>query len=890
MPSFQGLGNRAVAWRIIVVACLCALAIKMLFPHGQLALAIDSSPAALGSTQNAADREQVVVAGFAKSNLTPDAIRELDAMNIKLSNIPSVEQVRSAASVKTPATLNNDIRMAPLIERLRTVAGNTELEKQLLLQAVEESLLRGRYISKDGSAVAIYAELTGSHQERLNAAREIQQLVAAEKTPGLRWVVTGAPVVSGFVGDLILQQLAIVLPAAILIFTAVILLAFRSVVVVVATMTSIGVALLWTLAVTVALQWPLNLVTVIIPPLILTLAISYSMHVVSSHADRGSLASGLVTVRLPLALSALTSAIGLAALGFNSLFSVQQFAVLGAVGAVAAALSAWTVLPIFLAMRSTPPQLWPPLNSVLILAAKRIVNAVIDRSALILRLGVVAIVICAIGASLVEPGARYVRDLPAKQPVRQAYEEISTAFGGATRFYIDIRGATKDVMLDPNVMNTVDKLQSWLLDQEEIGGAISPLNFIKRLKQAFGSGDESDYTIPESASMAKQLVYIAAPEDIYRYANRSFSHMRIELTTPITDTPKLRALFDRIQTRLELLPAGLEAEIGGDAIALTEVIEKLTGGQLKSLAIAGLAIYLLLSLLFASFRVGAMAMLPNALPVLAYFALLGFTGTPLGPTTALVACIVLGIAVDDTLHLLVRFSQLARELANEEQASRAAVEEVLRPISLTTAATCLGFLTLVISPFHSQVMFGLLAAATLCIAWASDLLIAPAVSARSAIVTIWDHIRLDLGSEPQRTIPLMADMTERQARLLALNGSVKQLTRGENLVCQGETGKEMFVVLDGQFGVHQIDASGSSNELAVLTRGATIGEVGHFSSSRMATVTATNQSRVLVLDAEILERLRRRHTAVAALVYRNLNRIQAGRMKPAPVTNTAPQS
>ncbi len=888
MPTFQGLSNRAMGWRLLVVAGLSLLALVILYPNGNFALAIDSSPAALGSTQTAGSGDHIVIAGFAEQGLSARGIGELERLDRTLRDVPGVLQVRSAATVKTPMTQDQDIRMATLSARLEASTGDAARTSQLLQLAVEEPLLRGRYISRDGRAVAIHAELSGTHQQRLDTASQLQELVAMQDSADLRWEITGSPVVSGVVGELILHQLSIVLPAAILIFTGVIMLAFRSVVVLLATMASIGVALLWTLALTVALGWPLNLVTVIIPPLILTLAVSYSMHVVSAHADRGDLATGLGTVRLPLALSALTSAIGLAALGFNSLFSVQQFAMLGALGAVAAALAAWTVLPLILALRSTAPTLWPPLNSVLIQTARRIVNAVIDRSTVILRVGVAAVVVCALGASLVEPGARYVRDLPADQPVRQAYEEISREFGGATRFYVDIHGAAKDVMLDPSVMATVDKLQSWLLEQDEIGGAISPLDFIKRLKQAFGSGAASDYAVPESADMAKQLVYIAAPEEIYRYANRSFSYMRIELTTPITDTPELRALFDRIEDRLQLLPTGLQANIGGDAVALTEVIEKLTGGQLKSLAIAGLAIYLLLSLLFASFRVGAMAMLPNALPVLAYFALLGFTGTPLGPTTALVACIVLGIAVDDTLHLLVRFSQLARELANEEQASRAAVEEVLRPITLTTAATCLGFLTLVISPFHSQIMFGLLAATTLCIAWASDLLIAPAVSARSAIVTIWDHIRLDLGSDPQRTIPLMADMSERQARLLALNGSVRPLQSQEDLIRQGEHGKEMYVVLDGQLSVHQRDANGQSHELAVLERGATLGEVGHFSATRMATVTALSPARVLVLDAEILERLRRRHTAVAALVYRNLNRIQAGRAAlPAPANQPA---
>ncbi len=873
--GFVALSPRAIGLRAILLVALTLFAGLALFPNGQLALAVDSSPAALGGEQTNDSTDHIVIAGLSNAPLTPDAIRELARVERQLREQSELSSIHSAVSVKTPATLGLDIVMATLIGRLQAANGEPAGEREAILQATQEPLLRGRYISTDGRSVAIHGELHGSHAQRQQAARSIDDLLEALPHGTLRWEMTGAPLISGLIGDLIMRQMTIVLPASLLIFTTVILLAFRSLLVLLGTLISILAALLWTLGVCAALSWSLNLVTVILPPLVLTLAVSYAMHVVSAHADQQSLEKGLHSIRLPLILSALTTAVGLSALGLNSLFSVQQFAALGSIGTVMAALSAWTILPLFLAFKKAPPKLWPPLNSALLWVATRIVHVAIEHSSSILRLGLLVALICALGATLIQPGARYVRDLPMEQPVRQAYEDISRAFGGATRFEIDIEGASAGIMLAPDVMAAIDDLEHWLLQQAEVGSAISPIDFIKRLRQAFGSGTPADYALPDNADMARQLIYFAAPDEIYQYTNRAFSKMRIAVVTSETDTPQLMALFARINQRVEQLPPGLEAHISGDAVELTEVIRKLTDGQLKSLGIAGLAIYILLSLLFASPRVGAMAMLPNAVPVLAFFALLGFTGTPLSPTTALVACIVLGIAVDDTLHLLVRFNQLAKDLANEAEASRAAVKEVMRPITLTTIAVCLGFLTLVGSPFHSQVMFGVLAAATLIIAWISDLLLAPAVSARSSIVTLWDHMRLDLGGAPHHTIPLMAEMSERQARLLALNGSIRTLASGTELIHQGDSGTDMYVVLDGCFDVEYQDSSGKTHLLTTLQRGATLGEIGHFSAVRAATVRAMEASRVLVLNDEILERLRRRHTSVAALVYRNLNRIQA---------------
>ena len=77
------------------------------------------------------------------------------------------------------------------------------------------------------------------------------------------------------------------------------------------------------------------------------------------------------------------------------------------------------------------------------------------------------------------------------------------------------------------------------------------------------------------------------------------------------------------------------------------------------------ALTLILSALFTSFRVGFIALIPNVLPVLVYFGILGWGGISLNTTTGLVACMVLGIAVDDTIHFLTHFNREAKAHADE---------------------------------------------------------------------------------------------------------------------------------------------------------------------------------------------------------------------------------
>ena len=89
-------------------------------------------------------------------------------------------------------------------------------------------------------------------------------------------------------------------------------------------------------------------------------------------------------------------------------------------------------------------------------------------------------------------------------------------------------------------------------------------------------------------------------------------------------------------------------------------------------------------------------------------------------TVAAIACIVLGIAVDDSIHYLARFNAAARETGSEEKGTVEALVSVGRPVTYTSIALCLGFLTLAFTNLRNQIEFGYLGAFTLfkCTPWA----------------------------------------------------------------------------------------------------------------------------------------------------------------------------
>jgi predicted RND superfamily exporter protein len=132
-------------------------------------------------------------------------------------------------------------------------------------------------------------------------------------------------------------------------------------------------------------------------------------------------------------------------------------------------------------------------------------------------------------------------------------------------------------------------------------------------------------------------------------------------------------------------------------------------------------------LFLGSLSWGALAMIPNLLPMIVLFGLMGLFGVALDAGTALVAPIALGIAVDDTIHFLHEFTAGRREGLAPLEASQRAGLRVGRAIVTTSATLAAGFLAMLVSRFQSMANIGLLSAACIAAAFVAELLVLPAL-------------------------------------------------------------------------------------------------------------------------------------------------------------------
>ena len=139
---------------------------------------------------------------------------------------------------------------------------------------------------------------------------------------------------------------------------------------------------------------------------------------------------------------------------------------------------------------------------------------------------------------------------------------------------------------------------------------------------------------------------------------------------------------------------------------------------------------MLLAVLLRSWKLGLIAMAPNIVPVFLFFGLLGAGLAPLSLPTSLIASVALGIAIDDTVHYLVRYSEERKRGLDIPSALAITSRQVGRPMITAALMLILGFLVVALSGFATLRQFGLLSAGTMVICLATDLALLPALIAR----------------------------------------------------------------------------------------------------------------------------------------------------------------
>jgi diguanylate cyclase (GGDEF)-like protein len=298
-------------------------------------------------------------------------------------------------------------------------------------------------------------------------------------------------------------------------------------------------------------------------------------------------------------------------------------------------------------------------------------------------------------------------------------------------------------------------------------------------------------------------------------------------------------------------------------------------------------IFIIMFALFLSFKVGLIAIVPNLFPIVINFGLMGWLGIELSMATSLIASIAIGLAVDDTIHYLVRFNREFQIDLDDKRALKETITHIGRPIIFTTLTISAGFFILAFSSFKPTAIFGAMMVITMLSALAGDLILLPILMQRVKLVTLWDLVRIKMGGDTGLGIPLFQGLSRAEIHSIIMAGTLKQVKAGETLFHKGDRSESMYAIISGRFDVIEYDdtCTPSSSEaiqkcVAKMGTGDILGEMGLLRSApRSATVVATAPSELLPINWKVIQRLQWLYPPTAHKFFVNMMQLLCNRVE-----------
>lgn len=825
--------------------------------------------------------EVLVVAVFADDVFAPATLAKIDALSRRLQALDGVRDVVSLTTAKGVQMTDFGLETGRLMKKLPVTAAEAESFRALVF---ENALYVGTITSTDAKTAGISLVFAPMSDEAFvdgGYEDKVREVVAQQGGPE-EFAITGIPTLKVFGARYLQGDLLRFMPLSVLIVALVLAYSFRTVRGVLIPLSSVLIGVVWTVGFMMLTGTPINLGTVVLPPLLLAVGVAYAVHMMSRYYEElqagGSpaetVAHTLAHVRLPVGVAALTTLAGFATFIITPIRAIHEFGLYATFGLSAILLASFTVLPALLVL--LPPgkvarRMHADDGAASNLLGRLGENAVRRRNHV---LGFTALV-CLFsvwGITQIRVDTDFQGFFDLDGPIRTDAARIGRSLAGTQALAVVIDGGAPQAVTRLDVLAAMRDLQRFMESQPGVDKTLSIVDLLMRVRAVM---DPEADPFPESQSAVSQLLMLTSPSDYKEALNADGSRASILVRTQLTGSTEVGRFVDAVRAfAVEHFPPGIDVRPTGTLVLLNRSADTLAWGQIRGLWQVFAVLLVLMCLLFLSVRIGLLSLLPNVIPIVILFGIMGWVGIPLNISTTLIAAMAIGIAIDDTIHYLGTFSGELRRTGDQTQAMMNATRSVGVPMVVTSVALAAGFLVLTLSNFAPVRDFGMLSAITMMIALFSDLVITPAILMTTKIITAWDLLYLKLGPEPHKQIPLFAGLNGLQAKIVALMAQVVEVDAGTPITRAGEKKEEMYVLLSGRAHVLR-----DGRPVHTLRRGDVVGEMGLVRGQpRSADVAAAEDLEYLILDAAFLRRIRSRYPRIGNVVLYNLTRILSDRL------------
>ncbi|HPK04728.1 MAG TPA: MMPL family transporter [Bacteroidales bacterium] len=581
---------------------------------------------------------------------------------------------------------------------------------------------------------------------RLPIVKEVTDAVEYfNKESGIEHHLSGLPFIRTSVMKKIQSELKLFMFLAVLIASVALFIFFRSFKAVIFPMIIVGITVVIAMGMMVLFDYKITILTGVFPPLLIVIGVENCIFLLNkfhqeyrAHGNKvKALSRMLHRVGNAAFLTNLTTATGFATFILTGNKMLVEFGTIASINIMVIYLLTIILIPIFFSYLDPPSQKHVRHldNNFTIRLLEKIVHIVLNHRQKVYVTAIVVTLIGIVGITRLKTSGNVVDDIPKKDKLYQDLLFFEREFNGVLPFEIQIDTGKKRGVTQLTTIRKINQLQDSLALYSEFSRPLSVAEITKFLRQAFYNGNMAMYDLPTPNEQGFILRYVPGMEDQRRsimnsIMDKDMQITRISIQMANLGTHEIKRITDEITPTINSIfpPDQYKVILTGTSVVFLKGTDYLVKNLMTSLIFAIIAISLMMLMLFTSFKVVAISMVPNLLPQILTAAMMGFFAISIKPSTILIFSVALGISVDNAIHYLSRYRLILKQTNwNIHDSVIAALRETGFSMIYSSIVLFFGFAIFTLSTFGGTEAMGFLISFTLLIAVLSNLFVLPSL-------------------------------------------------------------------------------------------------------------------------------------------------------------------
>lgn len=483
--------------------------------------------------------------------------------------------------------------------------------------------------------------------------------------------------------------------------------------------------------------------TFMIVPMLLTIAITvgYTIHVTNffkrylreTGNRKGAVIHAFSETGWPVLFTAFTTIIALLSFMFVAIYPIRWVGVVSSVSIFCVYL---LIMIFYCALLSIGPDIVPAEENTKDGDAvfERLGNFFVNNGKILVPVSAAVLLVLFMGMMRLEVNLNTNKMMGTKLPHSRDQIYISqTEIGVIMSYDIALIFENKDQVLTTDTLERLDHLAAFIEESplikktQGINESLREFNLIK-FRDA-----EGQYKLPASDAGIRGLVNLYSRlegNDLSMWINEERTSLRLTAQVIELSSSELSKHVTMVQEELaqifpeEVYP-GIEILITGAVIQTAAMNQYVTQGLISSVGFALASIVIILMIAFRSIKLGLIGIIPNIAPVIAAGGFMGFLNIQLEFVTMTVAPMLLGLSVDNTIHLINHIETSFIRTGSYDLALPQTFRAVGKSVIQTTFILCITFSIFAFSRVQSMINMGLIIVVGIIAALAADLIITP---------------------------------------------------------------------------------------------------------------------------------------------------------------------